>query len=80
MSLNKKKLELEIQRQNLVEGIVLRSHANWHESGERCTEIFCKLEKKAFINKTMIEIISDDDICVSDQKKYYLNTILQKII
>jgi hypothetical protein len=45
-SLNQKKGELENRRQDIVEGLLLRSRANWHENGERCSEYFCKLEKK----------------------------------
>jgi len=45
-SLNQKKKELENRRQDIVEGLLLRSWANWHENGEKCSEYFCKLEKK----------------------------------
>ena len=31
--------------------------------------VFLEKKKKAFIIKTMTEIISDDGICMSDQKK-----------
>ena len=41
-SLNQKKGELENRRQNIVRGLLLRSRANWHENGERCSEYFCK--------------------------------------
>jgi hypothetical protein len=50
---NLQKGELENQRQDIVEGFLLRSWANWHENGERCSEYFCKLEKKSSINKTI---------------------------
>jgi hypothetical protein len=33
-SLNQKKGELENWRQDIVEGLLLRSQANWHENGE----------------------------------------------
>ena len=46
-SLNQKRGELENRRQDIVEGILLRSLANWHENGERCSEYFCKLEKSS---------------------------------
>jgi hypothetical protein len=45
-SLNQKKGELENRRQDIVAGLLLQSRANWHENGERCSEYFCKLEKK----------------------------------
>ena len=40
--LNQKKTELEIKRQHIIDGLLLRSRANWHENGEKCTEYFCK--------------------------------------
>jgi hypothetical protein len=51
-SLNQKKGELENQRQDIVEGLLLRSRANWHENGERCSEYFCKY----IVPKEFIEI------------------------
>jgi hypothetical protein len=33
-SLNQKKGELENWRQDIVEGLLLRSQTNWHENGE----------------------------------------------
>jgi hypothetical protein len=49
-SLNQKRGELENRRQDIVQGLLLRSRANWHENGERCSEYFCKLEKKSSIH------------------------------
>jgi hypothetical protein len=46
VSLNQKRRELENRRQDIVQVLLLRSRANWHENGERCSEYFCKLEKK----------------------------------
>ena len=58
-SLNLKKLELENYREHMVDGLLLRSRANWHEYGEKCTKYFCKLEKKNYIYKTISELIDD---------------------
>jgi hypothetical protein len=52
-SLNNKKIEFERKKEEKVEGILLRSKANWHENGEKCSQYFCKLEKKNFIKKTI---------------------------
>jgi hypothetical protein len=41
-SLNQKKGALENRRQDIVEGLLLRSRANWHENGERCLKIAFK--------------------------------------
>ena len=45
-SLNQKKGELVNRRQAIVESLLLRSRAIWHENEDRCSEYFCKLEKK----------------------------------
>ena len=68
-SLNNKKAELESNREHLIEGLILRSKANWHENGEKCTEYFCKLEKKNFINKTVSELLDGNGNHISDHTK-----------
>ena len=68
-TLNKKKGELENVRQKIIDGLLLRSRANWHENGEKGTEYFCKLEKKSCINKTISELIDDAGNHVSDPSK-----------
>jgi hypothetical protein len=54
-SLNNKKIEFERKREEKVEGILLRSKANWHENGEKCSQYFCKLEKKSLQSKFVVE-------------------------
>ena len=71
-SLNNKKIEFERKREEKVEGILLRSKANWHENGEKCSQYFCKLEKKNFIKKTITELIDDTGHHISDQSKILL--------
>ena len=66
-SLNQKKRELENRRQDIVEGLLLRSLANWHENGERGSEYFCKLDKKSSINKTISELINEKCHHISEQ-------------
>lgn len=84
--LNDKKLELEEKRAKKIEGLLIRSRANWHENGEKCTEYFCKLEKKNFIQKTITELIKDDGIHISDQskildeQKHFYQTLYSKSI
>jgi hypothetical protein len=77
-SLNQKKGELENRRQDIhvVEGLLLRSRANWHENGERCSEYFCKLEKKSSINKTISEHINEKVIIFQNNQKLCLGTLL----
>jgi hypothetical protein len=68
-SLNQKKGELDNRRQDIVEGLLLRSRANWHENGERCSEYFRKLEKKSSINKTISELINEKGNHISEQSQ-----------
>ncbi|CAC5366326.1 unnamed protein product [Mytilus coruscus] len=58
-TLNDKKVELEFMREQKIEGLLLRSRTNWHENGEKCSQYFCKVEKRNFIKKTMVEMIGD---------------------
>lgn len=77
-----KKCELEKYRENFVEGFLLRSRANWHESGEKCTNFFCSLEKKNYVNKTISELIDDSGKHISKQSDILKTqeNFLQKII
>ena len=52
--------------------MLLRSKANWHENGEKCSQYFCKLEKKNFIKKTITELIDDTGHHISDKSKILL--------
>ena len=54
LALHEIKLELENRRNHIIEGLILRSRANWHENGERCTEYFCKLEKNLLLIKLFL--------------------------
>ena len=77
LSLNNKKIEFERKREEKVEGILLRSKANWHENGEKCSQYFCKLEKKNFIKKTITELIDDAGHLIN-LKFSFNNTIFTK--
>ena len=70
-SLIHKKLELGNKRQQKIEGL-LRSRANWHENGEKCSEYFCKLEKEIFIKKTITELIDENGQHITDQSEILL--------
>ena len=71
-SLVHKQLELGNKRQQKIEGILLRSRANWHENGEKCSEYFCKLEKKNFIKKTITELIDENGQHITDPSEILL--------
>lgn len=84
-SLQDKKIELENARMQKIEGLLLRSRANWHENGEKCSQYFCKLEKKNYIKKTITELVNDEGKHLSkqsdillEQKKFYNNLYLSR--
>ena len=71
-SLEHKKIELGNKRQQKIEGLLLRSRANWHENGEKCSEYLCKLEKKNFIKKTITELIDENGQHITDPSEILL--------
>jgi hypothetical protein len=46
--------------------------ANWQENGEKCSEYFCKLEKKNFIKKTITELIDENGQHITDPSEILL--------
>ena len=66
-NLNEKKLELETARSSMIDGLILRSRVNWYEHGEKCSEYFCKLEKRNSVKKCINELINENGENVSDQ-------------
>ena len=45
--------KLESLRKIKIDGMILRSKANWIENGEKPTKYFCSLEKRNFIKKIL---------------------------
>ena len=70
--LEKKKLELLKIREKKMEGVMIRSKAQWIKEGEKTSKYFCQLENKNFISKTMARLISNDKREV-DNQIYILN-------
>jgi exonuclease III len=59
--------ELQEIRKKRIDGIIVRSRAQWLTQGEKVTRYFCHLESRNFINKTMNFLEKDGGI-ISDQK------------
>lgn len=74
---DKKNMQIR-QREKIIDGIILRSKAEWYENGEKCSKFFCCLEKRNFLSKTVSELIdekgnhlsSTDDV-LNEQKLFY---------
>lgn len=83
--LNEKKNEQLKNREKIVDGILLRSKANWHENGEKCSNFFCGLEKRNFLSKTLCEVtdsrghqLSNSADILNEQKLFYENLYTSK--
>lgn len=76
--LNDKKNELNEIRKTKIEGIILHSKARWTSQGEKVTKYFCSLEKRHFISKKMIKLVShsgdvllETDDMLQETKNFY---------
>ena len=83
--LSETKLELEQIRKENLKGSVLRSRVNWIENGEKPSKYFCALERRNYVNKTLIEVINSkgEKIVQQDQilkeiKVFYNNLYKSK--
>jgi hypothetical protein len=54
--LNQKKTELEIKRQHIIDGLLLRSLANWHENGENVLNIFVNYKKNPLSTRLFLNL------------------------
>jgi len=67
--INAKKIELEEIRQEKIKGVMLRSKARWVEHGEKPTSYFLNLEKRNYVNKSILHLknAEGDDLRDGDQ-------------
>ena len=61
-NLEEKKHQLKSIREKRMEGVLLRSKARWVADGEKITRYFCGLEKRNFVNKQIIKLVTNDGI------------------
>jgi hypothetical protein len=65
--MEKTEMELKILREKKVNGIITRAKAKWQVEGEKSTRYFCNLEKRHYLEKTIPNLILDNDIETSDK-------------
>ena len=65
--LDEQRIKLEVIRKEVLNGLMLRSKANWIEYGEKPTNFFCSLEKKNYINKNVKKIIDSTGNIYTEQ-------------
>ena len=80
-----KKKELENLSKEKLNGIMIRSRAQWLSEGEKPSSYFCSLEKFYYTQKTVKIVVADDGNVITDQKeilnelrKYYQNLFKSK--
>ena len=80
-----KKTELENLRKEKLNGIMIRSRAQWLSGGEKPSSYFCSLEKFYYTEKTVKRVVADDGNVITDQKEilnelrtYYKNLFKSK--
>ena len=57
--LNEKIEELNAIRKTKMEGVILRSKAQWAAEREKVTKYFCTLEKRHFVSKQMLKLVTN---------------------
>jgi len=76
---DKLKQSLQDHRENIMNGVIIRSRAIWYSQGEKPTRYFCNLEKRNYINKIIREIEVEGKIVnnpaeiLDEQRKFYEN-------
>ena len=67
--LDQKKQDLIDIRQQHMNGVRVRSRAQWVDEGEKVTKYFCALENRNFISKSMTKLISNSGSILDDQEQ-----------
>ena len=82
--LDETQILLESIYENKVNGIILRSKANWHEKGEKSSKYFLNLEKHNHVKKQIRKLnvngkeITDAIEILQSEKQYYKNVYSKK--
>ena len=79
-TLESKKSELELLRQSKLDGMLIRSKAQYIEEGEKNSTYFSSLEKRNYIEKSIVlierednSIITEPDLIKTEVKSFYEN-------
>ena len=79
-TLESKKSELELLRQTKLDGMLIRSKAQYIEEGEKNSTYFSSLEKRNYIEKSIVlierednSIITEPDLIKTEVKSFYEN-------
>lgn len=73
--LHEHKTQLEKIREKKMEGVLIRSRAQWLAEGEKITKYFCNLEKRNYVSKNMNRLIKNDGTVITDS-----DNIMQEVV
>ena len=68
-ALTEKKEKLEFLRNEKLNGVLVRSRANWLKNGEKPSKYLCSLERKNYVEKTIKQLKTVNDSITTDQKE-----------
>ena len=79
--LQEKKDELQEIRKTKMDGIALRSKARWASQGEKVNRYFCNMEKRHFVSKQMLKLVTNQGITLtsSDDMLEETRTFYEKL-
>ena len=60
---------MEFLRNEKLNGVLVRSRANWLKNGEKPSKYLCSLEQKNYVEKTIKQLKTDNDSITTDQKE-----------
>ena len=76
--IEQKQAELQKMRKTKMDGIITRSRARWVSEGEKINKYFCNLEKRHFVSKQMLKLVTKEgkklhrtDEMLQETKKFY---------
>ena len=67
--LDEKKKELYSLRQEKLAGHMIRARTQWLSEGEKPSKLFCSLENKNYVEKTIKKIHLTNGLVIQEQKK-----------
>ena len=60
---------MEFLRNEKLNGVLVRSRANWLKNGEKPSKYLYSLERKNYVEKTIKQLKTDNDSITTDQKE-----------
>ena len=55
-------------------GVLIRSKLRWFKHGEKPSRYFLNMEKRNYVNKTINQIVENDNTCLTNSKEFFYET------